>query len=88
MLGVKMARGLKWTLETAVEFLKAIHMFEEMNKKPITKDLEKLVKADYTTIMRYRDALRALGLIQTETTRDGVIIKLTEKGRCIVRCLS
>ncbi len=80
-------RGAGFAVQFALQFIKAAHAFEQTGRKPSTSDLAEFLKTNYHTIKRYRDILEKEGLIMVEAHERANIIHLTEKGRCVARCL-
>ena len=87
-LVITLAKPLSETLRDMIDLMKTLHIMEQTNRIPTAKDLEKILKYDYGRILRYRDALRDLGLIEVIPESGKIYIKLTEKGKCILECLT
>ncbi len=82
-----MRRGADFALKFSLEFLRAVYAFEQAGREPSTSDLAEFLKTNYHTIKRYRDILEREGLIQVEPTERKNIVRLTERGRCVAKCL-
>ncbi|MEB3764594.1 MAG: hypothetical protein GSR77_00275 [Desulfurococcales archaeon] len=80
-------RGAEFAISFALQFLRAVHAFEQMGREPSTSDLAEFLKTNFHTIKRYRNILEKEGLIVVEPTDRRNIVRLTDKGRCIARCL-
>ena len=82
-----MVRGAEFAVQFALQFLRAVYAFEQAGREPSTSDLAEFLKTNYHTIKRYRDILEREGLIQVEPTERKNVVRLTERGRCVARCL-
>ena len=80
-------RGAGFAVQFALQFLRAVYAFEQAGREPSTSELAEFLKTNYHTIKRYRDVLEKEGLIEVEPTERKNIVRLTERGRCVARCL-
>ena len=80
-------RGAEFAVQFALQFIRAVYAFEQAGREPGTSELAEFLKTNYHTIKRYRDILERLGLVEIEPTERKNIVRLTERGRCIARCL-
>ena len=82
-----MARSAEYTLQIALDMLKALLAYEQAGKTPSTYELSLFMKKDQGVVIRYRNILEKLGLVTVEAEGPKNIVRLTEKGRCLARCL-
>ncbi len=80
-------RGAEFAVSFALQFIKAVYAFEQAGREPSMSDLAEFLKTSFHVITRYRRILEQEGLIEVEPTERKNIIRLTERGRCIARCL-
>ena len=80
-------RGAEFAVSFALQLLKAVYAFEQMNKQPSTSELAEFLKTNYHSMIRYRRILEKEGLIEVVPEGPRNVIRLTEKGRCVARCL-
>ena len=85
--GDYMGRNITYTAQLLFDILRALYAYEQMGKAPSTTDLAKFLSKDYGVIIRYRNTLEELGLVEVTPVENQNIVRLTEKGRCLARCL-
>ena len=79
-------RVAEFSVQFALQFIRAVYSFEQDGRKPITSELAEFLKTNYT-IKQYRDILEREGLIEVEPTERKNIARLPERGRYVARCL-
>ena len=82
-----MPRSAEYSLQIALDMLKALLAYEQMGKTPSTYELAQFLKRDQSVVIRYRNILERLGLVHVEPEGPRNNIKLTDRGRCVARCL-
>ncbi len=80
-------RGAEFAVSFALQFLRALYAFEQAGREPSTSDLAEFMKTNFHTITRYRRILEKEGLIEIVPTERKNLVRLTERGRCVARCL-
>jgi len=83
----KSARDTATIMRRLFKILQLIHEYELKGTELSYSDLEKLTGFSYKSIMGYVRVLEELGFVRTEYRVPKVVVKLTEKGRCLINCL-
>lgn len=83
-----MRKGAEYTLRLTFDILRILKALEDMNREVSTQELAKILDKDYGVILRHRNVLEKLGLVKIEPIGVKNIVKLTDKGRCLARCVS
>lgn len=78
-------RTSEYAIEQALGLLKILLGMEET--KPGIMDLTRASKLNFKTVRKYISALEQMGLLEVIPTERKNIVRLTDKGRCIARCL-
>ncbi len=81
------ARSSGYTLQITFDMLKALLAYEQTGKTPSTYELSQFMKRDQSVVIRYRNILEKLGLVEVVPDGPKNIIRLTDRGRCMDRCL-
>jgi len=79
-------RGAEFAVSFALQLLKAVYAFEQMNKQPSTSELAEFLKTNYHSMIRYGRILEKKGLIEVVPEGPRNVIRLTEKNQCVARC--
>ena len=75
--------------ETFRNILVALLRYEEENNAPANKSmLPDLTGRTFDAIGRHLKGLAALGLIEEKKEGNRTYVLLTERGRCVARCLA
>ena len=80
-------RGAEFAVSFALQLIKAVYAFEQMDKKPSMSDLAEFLKTNYHSMIRYRKILEKEGLIEVVPEGPRNIVRLTDRGRCLAKCL-
>ncbi len=80
-----MYRTSEYAIERALNLLKILLAIED--REPGMLELQEATRLNYRTLRKYVLALERLGLVEIEPTERKNIVRLTERGRCIARCL-
>lgn len=83
-----MGRNITYTARLLFDILKAVYAYEQMGKTPSTTDLAKFLNKDYGVVIRYRNTLEELGLIEIKPVENQNLVQLTDRGRCLVKCIA
>ena len=81
------ARSAEYTLQIAFDMLKALLAYEQTGKTPSTYELSQFMKRDQSVVIRYRNILEKLGLVEVVPEGPKNLVRLTDRGRCLARCL-
>ena len=74
-------------MQIALDMLKALLAYEQTGRAPSTHELSQFMRRDQSVVIRYRNILEKLGLVEVVPEGPRNLVKLTERGRCVARCL-
>lgn len=80
-------KDLGYSLARMAELLLHLLAGEARGRGLSYSDLTNLLRTDFKTVQRYVQALEENGWVRVEPGERANIIYLTEKGRCVARCL-
>ena len=87
MVLVMARKDLGYSLQRIAETMLLILTSEAQGRELGYSDLMDLLKTDFKTVQRYIGALEDVGWVEVVPTERKNVVKLTEKGRCIAKCL-
>lgn len=87
MVLVVARKDLGYSLQRIAETMLLILTSEAQGRELGYSDLMDLLKTDFKTVQRYIGALEDVGWVEVVPTERKNVVKLTEKGRCIAKCL-
>ena len=82
-----MPHDLHSILETAHSILKILATSDPEGAGIPTTELARMSGKHLSVFLRYRNALERLGLVEVAPEGQKNIVKLTDRGRCLARCL-
>ncbi len=82
-----MRERTEMTLRLAFNLLRLLETYENMGKHAGMYELVDALETNYHTLQRIVRALEKLGYIVVEPHEKKNVPKLTERGRCVARCL-
>lgn len=82
-----MPRGAEYSVQIVFDMLRAILAYEQTGRAPSTYELAQFMKKDQSVVIRYRNILEKLGLVEVIPEGPKNLVRLTERGRCLARCL-
>ncbi|MCE4625830.1 MAG: hypothetical protein F7C35_08240 [Desulfurococcales archaeon] len=83
----RVSRDVGHTVSMALTILRKIYELEEQGIAPATTFLANELGKHISVFKRYRDALERLGLIEVVPEGNRNLVRLTERGRCVAKCL-
>ena len=78
-------RTSEYAIEKVFDVLRTLLAIEQ--REPGMLELKAATGLNYRTVQKYVKALENLGLVIVEPTDRKNVVKLTEKGRCLAKCL-
>ena len=82
-----MRKGVDVTVRKTIELLSILLSGEIANREYSIMELMELMRTDFRTLQRYLKALESVGWVEVVPTERKNIVRLTDRGRCIARCL-
>ncbi len=86
-MGIALRERTEETIRLALNLVRLLNTYENMGKKAGMYELVDALDTNYHTLQRIVRALERLGYIRVEPYERKNVPMLTEKGRCIARCL-
>ncbi len=83
-----MPRSAEYSLQIAFDMLKALLAYEQTGRAPSTYELSQFMRRDQSVVIRYRNILEKLGLVEVVPDGPRNLVRLTPVGRCIAECLT
>ena len=83
-----MPRSAEYSVQVVFDMLRAILAYEQAGRTPSTYELAQFMKKDQSVVIRYRNILEKLGLVEVVPEGPRNLIRLTARGRCLARCLA
>jgi predicted transcriptional regulator len=80
-------KDLGYSLKRMSELLLHLLASEAQGRTLGYMELQRLLSTDFKTVQRYVQALEENGWVKVEAYENKNVIKLTDRGRCIARCL-
>jgi len=80
-------KDLGYSLSRVVELLIYLLSMEVRGRPVGYSEIQDELKTDFKTVQRYVNALEEIGWIKVDPTERKNLIRLTDRGRCIARCL-
>ena len=82
-----MARDVHNALETAFAILRLLDENDPEGKGMPTTEIAEKTGKHLSVFLRYRNALERLGLVEVVPEGQKNLVRLTDRGRCVARCL-
>ncbi len=80
-------KDLGYSLKRMTELLLHLLASDAQGRALSYMELQRLLSTDFKTVQRYVQALEENGWIRVEAQENRNLICLTERGRCVARCL-
>jgi predicted transcriptional regulator len=78
-------RTSEYAIMRSLELLRVLLAIEA--REPSVMDIVHASGLNFKTVQKYINILAKLGLVTLEPTERKNIVRLTERGRCVARCL-
>ncbi len=78
-------RSSAYAIERSLELLKILLALE--GRDPGMLDVASAANLNFRTVQKYIQTLEKMGLVSIEPTERKNVVRLTERGRCVARCL-
>ena len=75
------------TLRLVFNMLRLLLTYEEMGKEAGMYELVEALETNYHTLSRVVNSLERLGYLKVEPREKKNVPRLTDRGRCVARCL-
>ena len=82
-----MPRGAEYGVQIVFGMLRSILAYKQTGRAPSTYELTQFMKKDQSVVIRYRNILEKLGLVEVVPKGPKNLVGLTDRGRCLARCL-
>ena len=82
-----MRKDLGYSLKRSLDLLVILLAQERQGKEIGVTEVQRLLETAFRTAKRYISALEEAGFVKVEATPTKNVVRLTDRGRCIARCL-
>ncbi len=82
-----MRKDLGYSLRRLTELMVYLLSAEARGLSPGYTEIQEALKTDFKTAQRYILALKEVGWVEIQPTERKNVVRLTERGRCVARCL-
>ena len=78
-------RTSEYAIEKVFDVLRILLAIEQ--REPGMLELKAATGLNYRTVQKYVKVLENMGLVKVDPTERKNVVRLTEKGRCLAKCL-